>query len=94
MKTASGLEYIEIEAGTDPLDSNSFPFDANENGISDEWEEKYEIDVENGFQDVDLGGQDAGEHVVVDPGLHHRVHFFAELDVVAIQPRRVGHVLS
>lgn len=46
----------EIKEGSDPLDKASIPEDKNSNGISDEWEIKYNIQVKDGSQDTDGDG--------------------------------------
>lgn len=49
-------DYMEIQAGTDPLDPNDHPLDTSNNGIADEWEERYGITVVDGSQDTDGDG--------------------------------------
>jgi hypothetical protein len=46
----------EVKVGTDPLDKNSFPADQNDNGVEDDWEAKYSLEVANGSQDSDGDG--------------------------------------
>jgi len=46
----------EVAAGSDPLDKNSTPQDKNSNGIADQWELKYNIQVKDGSQDTDGDG--------------------------------------
>ena len=49
-------DYSEILAGSDPLDPNSVPVDDNENGVDDQWETRYNLNVVNGIQDSDFDG--------------------------------------
>lgn len=49
-------DFSEIQAGTDPLDADSFPIDADGNGVRDDWEEEFKIKVNNGIQDTDKDG--------------------------------------
>jgi hypothetical protein len=47
---------VEITEGSDPLSKVSIPADKNANRVSDVWETKYNIIVENGSQDSDGDG--------------------------------------
>ena len=49
-------DYVEVQAESNPLDKNSVPLDKNGNGINDDWEDKYGIDVKDGSQDSDFDG--------------------------------------
>lgn len=49
-------DYLEVMAGSDPLDPDSYPPDLNNNGVDDDWEKKYGIDVLDGIQDTDGDG--------------------------------------
>lgn len=49
-------DFIEITTGSDPLDPESYPADADGNGIADAWEQLYGVTVDNGFQDTDGDG--------------------------------------
>jgi cysteine-rich repeat protein len=49
-------DNIEIDKGTDPLDENDFPADANGNGIDDEWERRYGVETASGNDDSDNDG--------------------------------------
>jgi len=47
---------LEVKLGTDPVNPNSTPTDANQNGIDDDWEKKYGISPINGTDDSDGDG--------------------------------------
>jgi hypothetical protein len=47
---------IEVAAGSDPLDAESVPEDADNNNVEDSWEIKYNIKVIDGTQDTDRDG--------------------------------------
>lgn len=49
-------DKVEIDSGTDPNIANSLPTDVNNNGINDDWEAKYGLEVANGSQDSDSDG--------------------------------------
>ena len=49
-------DNIEIAAGTDPLDLLDYPKDTKGIGVSDDWQTKNKIVVENGEQDTDNDG--------------------------------------
>jgi hypothetical protein len=47
---------LEVSAGSDPNDANSIPAGAEKEGVSDAWEQKYKIEVQDGMQDSDGDG--------------------------------------
>lgn len=49
-------DNIEINAKTNPLDPQSYPQDTRGVGVSDNWQKKYKVEVENGMQDTDKDG--------------------------------------
>jgi hypothetical protein len=49
-------DATEVREGSDPLDVNSVPDDANANRVADAWEVTYNVEVKNGSQDTDSDG--------------------------------------
>ena len=49
-------DNVEIQAGTDPVDANSYPASTIYKGVSDKWQQDNKITVKDGTQDTDGDG--------------------------------------